>query len=179
MMLDRGTLDRSSMDRDDGIIPTPAHYVTPVEFVFGGSLAASKTVCIDGQDFSVLNDGVNAIGDFDGTFPILAGPEDLTYSDSETSRDVTVAVTAHGPPDTTPAAPTLFLTYTGSLGAGQTLEIDAADLTVEKAGVSDLANFSGDFPAIGPGTNTITYTDSEGSRNVTITVQRKERSVNR
>jgi hypothetical protein len=177
MMLDRGTLDRSSLDRDDGITPTPIHYVTPISLSFGGSLAAGKIVCINGQDFSVLNDGANAIGDFDGVFPQLAAEGAVIYTDSETARNVTVAVTAFGPPDTTPAAPTLTLTYAGSLGAGQMLEIDANDLTVEKAGVSDLANFFGDFPLIGPGSNTITYTDTAGSRNVTITVQRKERSV--
>jgi hypothetical protein len=177
MMLDRGTLDRSPMDRADGITPTPARYVEPIEATFGGSLAAGKTVCIDGQDFSVLNDSVNAIGDFDGEFPLVAAEGAIIYSDSETSRNVTIACTAYGPPDTTPVAPTLTLVYAGSLGAGETLEIDANDFTVEKAGVSDLANFSGDWPLIGSGTNTITYTDSAGSRNVTIAVQRKERSV--
>lgn len=177
MMLDRGTLDRSPMDRDDGITPAPAYYIPPVVGVFSGSVAAGKTVCIDGQDFSVLNDGVNAIGDFDGDFPQPGSCGSAVYTDGEASRNVTLTVTAYGPPDTTPVAPTLTMIYTGSLGAGETLEIDTDNFTVEKAGVSDIANFSGDFPLIGPGTNTITYTDSEGSRNVTIAVNRKERSV--
>jgi len=177
MMLDRGTLDRSPMDRDDGITPAPIQYIPPVVGVFGGSVAPGKTVCIDGQDFSVLNDGVNAIGDFDGDFPQLRHCGAAIYTDGETSRNVTMAITAYGPPDTTQVAPTLTMVYAGSLGAGETLEIDTDNFTVEKAGVSDLAHFSGDFPTIGPGTNTITYTDSAGSRNVTITVYRKERSV--
>ena len=177
MMLDRGTLDRSPMDRDDGITPAPIQYIPPVVGVFGGSVAPGKTVCIDGQDFSVLNDGVNAIGDFDGDFPQLRHCGAAIYTDGETSRNVTMAITAYGPPDTTQVAPTLTMVYAGSLGAGETLEIDTDDFTVEKAGVSDLANFSGDFPLIGPGTNTITYTDSAGSRTMAITVTRKERSV--
>jgi hypothetical protein len=177
MKLDRGALDRSPLGRDEGITPTPVYYLPPVAFTFGGSLAVGKVVCIDRRNFSVLNDGVNAIGDFDGEFPDVASTSLLTYTDSAGSRTVGIAVTESGPVSTTPVAVTLTLTYTGTLAAGATLCIDANDLTVLKAGVSDLANFSGDFPMIGPGTNTITYIDSAGARTMAITVTRKERSV--
>jgi hypothetical protein len=175
--MDRDPIDRSPIDRDFGITPTPAHYHPPVSFDFDGSLLAGKTVCIDGKLFSVLNDGVNAIADFDGDFPVNGINPAVIYSDGETARTVEITVTNPGPPSTTATAPTLTLTYAGALAVGETLCIDANDLTVLKNGVSDLANFTGDFPAIGPETNTITYTDSAGSRTMVITVTRKERSV--
>jgi hypothetical protein len=165
------------VDRVYGVIPTPIHYNPPVVGVFSGALLAGDTVCIDGEDFSVLNDGMNAIADFTGEFPELYPSCAVVYSDSETSRDVHIVVTKPGPPSTTEIAPTLTITYAGALAAGETLEIDGNLLTIMKAGVSDLAHFSGDFPKVGPGTNTITYTDSEGSRTVHINVRRKERSV--
>ncbi len=145
---------------------------------FSGTLAAGKTLIIDGQKFTILNDGVNAIGDFTGDFPILfPGVNLLKYTDSEGSRTVHIHVVKPGPPSTTEIPATLTFTYTGTLAAGKVLVIDSNDLTVENDGTNDLAHSSGDFPFIFPGANTITYTDSAGSRTMKITVIREERSA--
>lgn len=145
---------------------------------FSGTLAAGKTLTIDGEKFTILNDGANAIGDTVLDFPILfPGVNLLKYTDSVGSRTIHIHVVKPGPPDTTETPTLQSFTYSGTLAAGKTLIIDANDLTVENDGINDLAHFVGDFPLIGPGTNTITYTDSAGSRNVTIQVRRKERSV--
>ncbi|MFA5379489.1 MAG: hypothetical protein WC455_27275, partial [Dehalococcoidia bacterium] len=134
---------------------TPTRTIT-----FSGTLAAGKTLIIDGQRFTVLNDGVNAIGDFTGDFPILfPGVNLLKYTDSEGSRTIHIHVVKPGPPSTTEIPATLTLTYTGTLAAGKVLVIDGNDLTVENDGTNDLAHFTGDFPFIFPGANTITYTD--------------------
>lgn len=145
---------------------------------FSGTLAAGETVSIDGQKFTVLNDGVNAIGDFVGDYPILfPGANLLKYTDTEGSRTVHIHVVKPGPPSTTEIPITLTLTYTGTLAAGKTLVIDGNDLTVKNDGTNDLAHFTGDFPFIFPGANTITYTDSAGSRTMKIAVIREERSA--
>jgi len=145
---------------------------------FSGTLAVGKTLIIDGQKFTVLNDGVNAIGDFAGDYPVLFPNTNLLkYTDSEGSRTVHIHVIKPGPPSTTEIPATLTFTYTGTLAAGKSLVIDGTDLTVENDGTNDLAHFTGDFPRIFPGANTITYTDSEGSRTMKISVTRNERSV--
>ena len=145
---------------------------------FSGTLAAGKTLIIDGQEFTILNDGVNAIGDFAGEFPALfPGVNLLKYTDSGAGRTVHIRIVKPGPPGTTETATTLILTYTGTLAAGKTLVIDCNDLTVENDGTNDMAHFTGDFPRIFPGANTITYTDSAGSRTMKIAAIREERSV--
>jgi hypothetical protein len=63
-------------------------------FTFAGSLAVGKTVCIDGRDYTVINDGVNAIASFTGEFPIIApNTSTVTYSDALGVRTVAVTVT--------------------------------------------------------------------------------------
>ncbi|MFA5378902.1 MAG: hypothetical protein WC455_24325 [Dehalococcoidia bacterium] len=145
---------------------------------FTGTLAAGESVVIDGHKFTILNDGVNAIGGFEGDFPVLFPEVNLLkYTDSEGSRTVHIRVVKPGPPSTTEIPVTLTFTYTGTLAAGKVLVIDGNDLTVENDGTNDLAHFTGDFPFIFPGTNTITYTDSAGSRTMKIAVIREERSA--
>lgn len=63
-------------------------------FTFAGSLAVGKTICIDGRDFTVINDGVNAIATFTGEFPIIAPDSStVTYTDALGTRTVAVTVT--------------------------------------------------------------------------------------
>lgn len=52
--------------------------------IFSGTVAAGKTVCIDGLLFTVKNAGANAIDDFTGDFPEIF-PETCTvvYTDAE------------------------------------------------------------------------------------------------
>ena len=145
---------------------------------FTGTLAAGESVVIDGQKFTILNDGVNAIGDFEGDFPVLFPEVNvLKYTDEGASRTVHITIVQPGAPVTTETGDTLTLTYTGTLAAGKSLVIAGTDLTIENDGTNDLAHFTGDFPRIFPGANTITYTDSAGARTMKITVTREERSL--
>jgi len=62
-------------------------------FTFAGTLAAGKTICIDGRDFTVKNDGVNAIASFTGEFPsVFTGTNWVIYTDAEGSRTITLIV---------------------------------------------------------------------------------------
>ena len=64
-----------------------------ITFTFGGPLAAGKTVIVDTNDFTVLNDGVNAIASLTGDFPIIyPGKNQVVYTDDEGSRTVKVTV---------------------------------------------------------------------------------------
>jgi hypothetical protein len=69
------------------------------------------------------------------------------------------------------------ITFTGTLAAGKTVCINSRDFTVKNDGVNAIADFSGDFPSIFPGTNWVIYTDSEGSRTVRIVVSKQDRKV--
>jgi hypothetical protein len=63
-------------------------------FTFAGSLAVGKTICIDGRDFTVLNDGVNGIATFTGEFPLIApNTSTVTYTDAVGVRTVALTVT--------------------------------------------------------------------------------------
>jgi hypothetical protein len=68
-------------------------------------------------------------------------------------------------------------TFTGTLAAGKTLCIDGRDFTVKNDGVNAIADFSGDFPSIFPGTNWVLYTDAEGSRTIQLVVSKRDRKV--
>jgi hypothetical protein len=63
-------------------------------FTFAGSLAVGKTICIDGRDFTVINDGVNNIASFTGEFPIIApNTSTVTYTDVLGARTLALTVT--------------------------------------------------------------------------------------
>lgn len=69
------------------------------------------------------------------------------------------------------------LEYTGNLAAGETLVIDFKNETVLLDGVdvsSDISGFEKVFE-LKAGANTITYEDTEDSRNLTVTVEFTER----
>ena len=113
MLLDRDVMDRSPMDlswRASGFsvfltgtgsesaasTGSDLHELEhgTLTLVFAGTLAAGKTLIIDGEDFTALNDGTNAIKDLTGDFPeIFAGPNEVIYTDSESTRSVKVIVT--------------------------------------------------------------------------------------
>jgi len=67
--------------------------------------------------------------------------------------------------------------FAGTLAAGQTLCIDTRDYTVKNDGVNAMADFTGEFPSIFPRTNWVIYTDSAGSRTVTLIVSKRDRKV--
>lgn len=72
----------------------------------------------------------------------------------------------------------LTLTYTGTLAAGEILEIDGNDKTVELDGVNTPKYFNGnDFPVVFPGTNNVGYEDSGGSRSMKISIIREEMQI--
>ena len=67
--------------------------------------------------------------------------------------------------------------YTGDLAVGETLVIDFENETATLDGVdvsTDIAGFEKVFELL-VGANTITYEDSEGSRNLTVTIEFTER----
>lgn len=69
------------------------------------------------------------------------------------------------------------LEYTGDLAAGETLIIDPENETATLDGVdvsSDISGFEKVFE-LKVGANTITYEDTEGSRNLAITIEFTER----
>ena len=68
-------------------------------------------------------------------------------------------------------------TFSGSLLAGKTVCIDTENRTVENDGVNALKNFTGTFPKMYPGNNTVIYTDALGSRTVAVTVTKQDRKV--
>ena len=64
-----------------------------ITFTFGGTLAAGKTVVVNTNDFTVLNDGVNAIASMTGDFPeIYPGTNQVIYTDSLGSRTVNITI---------------------------------------------------------------------------------------
>lgn len=68
-------------------------------------------------------------------------------------------------------------TFSGTLAVGDVVCIDTNDRTVEKNGVNDMEHFDGDFPQIYSGANELIYTDTGGSRAITIVVSKKDRKV--
>lgn len=69
------------------------HMYQVISMVYSGTVAVGERVCIDGNNFTVTLDGANAIDKYDGDFPeIMAGDNDIVYSDSEGSRTVKVIV---------------------------------------------------------------------------------------
>ena len=72
---------------------------------------------------------------------------------------------------------TITLTFAGTLAVGKTVCIDGRDATVENDGVNAVADYGMTWPAIYQGTNTLVYTDSEGSRTVQLVVLKRDRKV--
>lgn len=64
-----------------------------ISFTYSGTLAAGKILVIDAEDFTVLNDGANAIAAFTGDFPhIYPGENEVVYSDTGGSRTMIITV---------------------------------------------------------------------------------------
>ena len=68
-----------------------------------------------------------------------------------------------------------ILGYTGTLTAGDVLEIDVDKMTVKLNGTNARENFTGTFVQIQPGDNVVVWTDSDGSRNVDLEVKHDPR----
>lgn len=64
-----------------------------VEITYTGTIAAGKILCIDANDFSVLNDGANDIANYDGEFPEIYNTTIVVYEDSDGSRSLSVVIT--------------------------------------------------------------------------------------
>ena len=63
-----------------------------VEITYSGTIAAGKILCIDANDFSVLNDDVNDIANYDGEFPEVYNTTMILYEDSEGSRSLDMTI---------------------------------------------------------------------------------------
>lgn len=58
----------------------------------------------------------------------------------------------------------------GTLNAGSVITVDTETLDI-----SDYSQVSGEMPELKGGTNTVTYTDTAGARDVTIAISYKPR----
>lgn len=65
-----------------------------ISFTYSGTLAVGKILLVNAEDFTVLNDGVNAIAAFTGDFPhIYPGENEVVYTDTGGSRTMKITVT--------------------------------------------------------------------------------------
>ena len=64
-----------------------------VEISYTGTIAVGKILCIDANDFSVLNNGSNDIANYNGNFPEIYNSTMILYEDSDGSRSLSVVIT--------------------------------------------------------------------------------------
>ena len=64
-----------------------------VEITYTGTIAAGKILCIDANDFSVLNNGSNDIANYNGNFPEIYNSTMILYEDSDGARSLSVVIT--------------------------------------------------------------------------------------
>jgi len=72
---------------------------------------------------------------------------------------------------------TQSLGYTGTLTAGDVLEIDTDNMTVKLNGTNARANMTGTFPKLYVGTNELRWKDEDGSRDLDLEVDHKPRHL--
>jgi len=70
---------------------------------------------------------------------------------------------------------TQSLGYTGTLDAGDVLEIDTDAMTVKLNGVDARTNFTGTFPHLYEGTNELRWKDEDGTRDLDLEVDHSPR----
>jgi len=71
----------------------------------------------------------------------------------------------------------ISMVFSGDLAVGERVCIDGIKYTVLLGGVNAIDKFTGNFPEIMSGDNTVTYTDSESARTVKVIVTRRDRSI--
>jgi phage-related protein len=73
--------------------PATAETAGSLTLTYSGTLAAGKTLVIDGSSLTVENDGTNDMAHFVGDFPrIFPGANTIIYTDSAGSRTMKIAV---------------------------------------------------------------------------------------
>ena len=155
MKIDRGKIDRAGIDRAFG-----AKVFSLYANIDGvGSVYADLFVPVD------LYAIIEGKGDVVATLQATMG----MYATIDGTGSVYARLAVN--------TETITITFTGTLAAGKTVCIDGRDFTVLNDGVNAIADFSGDFPTIWPGANTVLYEDSEGSRTVLVAVTKKDRSI--
>lgn len=153
MRLDRGGLDRYGLDRSFG-----AFFISLACQMDGtGDIIASLSVP------AYLATAIDGTGDIVAS---LLVPASLACEINGTG-DI-IAFLAVTEPDE--------ITYTGTLGAGKVLVIDSNYFSVLNDGANDIANYNGEFPQICCGT-VILYEDSEGSRSLSVDIDRSDRNL--
>lgn len=70
---------------------------------------------------------------------------------------------------------TQSLGYTGTLTAGDVLEIDTDNMTVKLNGVNARANMTGTFPKLYSGTNELRWKDDDATRDLDLEVDHEPR----
>lgn len=69
------------------------------------------------------------------------------------------------------------VTWTGSIASGQTLHIDTEGYTIDLSGVNAMAGWTGDWPQLAPGDNTLIFQAGVGSSAAQLTVSFTARFV--
>ena len=153
MLMDRGALDRSGLDREGGIAPVAelAGYAYTDTAGYGHIL---QDMLLRGYAESETSGYGRLRIDHD-----LSG-----YAESETSAYGQARIYHE-----------VSFAFTGTLAAGKTIIIDGEKYTVLNDGVNAIADFSGDFPEVFPGTTLLTYEDTGVGRDITITVVKQDR----
>lgn len=155
MRLDRGSLDRSGLDRSF----TGKIYTLYATIEGKSSVYANLFVPVD---LYAVIEGKSSV---DATLQVAQ----VLFATIEGKSSVYARLAVN--------TQTLTLTFTGTIAAGKTVCIDGRDFTVLNDGVNAMADFTGDFPVIYPGSNTVVWTDDEAGRTVYIAVRKKDRSV--
>lgn len=107
----------------------------------------------------------------------LVAPASASTAFEATGLGATNLGAAGGAPQTAGVTLTIggiSVTYTGTIGPGDTVIIDTGNFTVTKNGANALQYWQGDFPVLRPGANMVTETDTAGA-GVSVTFQYRER----
>lgn len=107
----------------------------------------------------------------------LVAPASASTAFEATGLGATNLGAAGGSPQTAGVTLTIggiSVTYTGTIGPGDTVIIDTGNFTVTKNGANALQYWQGDFPVLKPGANLVTETDTAGA-GVSVTFQYRER----
>jgi len=151
MLMDRDPMDRSGLDRAGSTAP---------------SLAGYGDVDVSGYGHLRLGLLLSGYADTETSgYGLMRNEHDLSgYADTETDATGQIRIYHE-----------VSFTFTGTLAPGKTIVINGEDYTVVNDGVNAIAGFSGEFPRVFGGVNTLTYTDAEGARNATILVVKQDR----
>lgn len=151
-------------------------------FVYGqGSLAGIGEITADAKYEIIAAIGLNGVGTLSLT--ISQGGEVVMSGVGELSaaafKELFIQLALAGIGELSAEANAYIvesLTFTGAFAANNIIVIDSDNFTIKLNGVNVMTELTaGDFFNLKSGTNTIKYTDAEGSRTVKIDVKKRDR----